>query len=59
MEYAPPESSSNIVLVANKQDLDSERQVTLDEAVMFAKRLKLAGVVETSAKYGHIIFKLQ
>ena len=40
------------MLVANKQDLASERQVTLDEAVNFAKRLKLAGVVETSAKDG-------
>lgn len=52
MEYAPRESTSNIVLVANKQDLASERQVTLEEAKSLARKLKIAGVVETSAKDG-------
>lgn len=53
MEYAPVDSSNNIVLVANKTDMPHEkREVTLEDAVKVAKELQLAGVVETSAKDG-------
>lgn len=40
------------MLVGNKSDLaETRRQVSSDEAVRLAKRLGLAGVYETSAKF--------
>ena len=42
----------NIVLVGNKVDLaETRRKVSLEEAIRLAKRLGLAGVYETSAKF--------
>ena len=37
----PLEAADNIVLVGNKVDLENERQVTVDEAEDFCKRLNL------------------
>lgn len=44
---------NNIVLVGTKLDLvqtgKKEREVTYEEAVQFAKRMRVAAVVETSS----------
>jgi GTPase SAR1 family protein len=45
----------NIVLVGTKTDLlsDHPRQVTFKEAIEFANKMGLAGVLETSSKLEH------
>ena len=40
------------MLVGNKLDLEEKRQVNFESALKLAKKLGLAGVVETSAKEG-------
>jgi small GTP-binding protein len=46
----PQEASENVVLVGNKVDLaETHRQVTVDEALEFSKRMGLLGYFETSA----------
>ena len=53
INYSPKATAHNIVLVGNKVDLaDEKREVPFKDAVLLAKRLGLAGVVETSAKTG-------
>lgn len=48
-EYRPP---NNIILVGTKLDLvkGNHRQVSYDEGLNFAKKLNIAGFIETSAK---------
>ncbi len=54
INYSPTTSAANIVLVGNKVDLAFEsRQVSFDEAETLARRMGMAGVVETSAKEGN------
>ncbi len=54
INYSPTSSAANIVLVGNKVDLAFEsRQVSFDEAETLARRMGMAGVVETSAKEGN------
>jgi len=50
IDYSTQEVANNIILVGNKSDLESKRQVPFEEAVRLAKKLNLAGVYETSAK---------
>ena len=53
IDYSPTNSARNIVLVANKVDLAAEkRHVSFQEAEELAKKLGLAGFIETSAKEG-------
>jgi len=44
------EENASIVIVGNKSDLDSSRQVDYEEAEEFAQKSKTAGYIETSAK---------
>ena len=50
IDFAPPNSARNIVLVGNKTDLEAKRQVSLSEAILLARKLGLAACLETSAK---------
>jgi small GTP-binding protein len=45
----PPEAKDNIVLVGNKVDLDSDRQVLKEECEDMVKRLQLLTYFEASA----------
>ena len=54
INYSPTASAKNIILVGNKVDLAPEkRQVSYEEAETLAKRMGMAGFVETSAKEGN------
>ena len=50
INYAPADAVQNIVLVGNKTDLASSRQVSAAEATALARELGLAAALETSAK---------
>ena len=50
INYAPVDAARNIVLVGNKTDLASSRQVSAAEATALARELGLAAALETSAK---------
>ena len=53
IDYSPTNTARNILLVGNKLDLASEkRQVSFSDAEGLARRMGLAGAVETSAKEG-------
>ena len=53
IDYSPTNTARNILLVGNKLDLASEkRQVSFSDAERLARRMGLAGAVETSAKDG-------
>lgn len=52
LAYSDPEVAKNIILVGNKTDLESKRQVSFSEAVKLGQRLDLSAVFETSAKEG-------
>ena len=54
INYSPQDTARNITLVGNKLDLEENRQVSFEEATRLAKKLGLAGVVETSAKTGTV-----
>ena len=49
INYAPVDGAQNIVLVGNKTDLASNRQVGQAEATALARDLGLAAALETSA----------
>ena len=49
INYAPVDAAQNIVLVGNKTDLASNRQVGQAEATALARDLGLAAALETSA----------
>lgn len=51
IDYSPTNAARNIVLVGNKSDLAPEgRQVDFGDAMRLARKLGLAGAIETSAK---------
>ena len=53
IDYSPTNTARNILLVGNKLDLASEkREVAFADAEKLARRIGLAGAVETSAKEG-------
>lgn len=55
INYSAQDCSRNIVLVGNKLDLaDQSREVSFTDALALARKLGLAGIIETSAKTGHL-----